>query len=257
MVSRSPLEDEELKAVLAAAREESTRDAMIIHVLAHAGLRASAVSHMTADWIDFQRRRITVPPFQTCSAGRRGGPCSECISRLERTRCGETEDLDRTLERVDSYAAPGDEDSLRARAERADRYARRPGVGRARLNRFREEHRGMWFPKSGSGARPIPVKDDETWNLVTRWFTAHDSVMISRQTVGNIVQRVASESGIRRKVQPHEFRHTFGTRLAALGFSAHEIKDAMGHATTAQAEDYIKLSGRRLDDAFSEKWKSV
>lgn len=257
MVSREPLEDSELKQILETVADEPLRDRVIIHSLAHLGFRAGAVAHMTEDWMDYQNHHVTVPSHQVCSAGRDGGPCSECRNRLERIRCGVTEPLADVLARVDSYADPSDESSLFARARRYDRYSRRDGLGVQRLNRILREYDGMWFPKSGSGHRPVPVKDSDTWDILTRWFGAHDSVMVTRQTVGNVVRRVASASGIRRKVEPHEFRHTFGTRLAELGFSVHEIKDAMGHATTAQAEDYIKMSGRRLDDAFTEKWESV
>lgn len=257
MVSREPLEDTELKQVLETADEEPLRDRLIIYSLAYLGLRASSVAHMTEDWMDYQNHHVEVPAYQPCSAGRGGGPCSECRDRLEKLRCGSVEPLADVLDRVDAYADPNDDYSLYARARRYDRYARRNGLGKQTLDRILREREGMWFPKSGSGHRPVPVKDSDTWDILTQWFTAHDSVMVTRQTVGNVVERVASKSGIRRKVHPHEFRHTYGTRLAELGFSAYEIKDAMGHATTAQAEDYIKMSGRRIDDAFSEKWESV
>lgn len=254
MVTREPLEDSELEQILETADGQPIRDRLIIYSLAYLGLRSSALAHMTDEWVDYQRQRVEVPPFQPCTAGRDGGPCSECVKRLELIRTD--------LDAMDSYADPSDTwdgqgDSLKARARRFHRYARRPGLGVKRLERLLDDYDGMWFPKSGSGHRPVPVKDPDTWELIQRWFGAHDSLMVTRQTVGNVVREVAAKSDVQRKVEPHEFRHTYGTRLAALDFSAYEIKDAMGHATTRQAEDYIRMTGKRIDDAFSDKWESV
>jgi integrase/recombinase XerD len=259
---REPLEDDELRALLDAAdahadglqEPTASRDRLFIYGLGYLGMRASAIAHMTRDWIDFQDRQVVVPAFQPCSAGRGDTPCSECKKRLELLRADP--------ERVDTYADPrdrwaGQPNSLKARAKRFQRYADRPGVGREELNRILAEYDGMWFPKTGSGHRPIPVKDDTTWSIIQNYFQIRDAVMVTRQTVGNVLRDVARKSDLTRKVEPHEMRHTFGTRLAAMDFSEHEIADAMGHATTAQARDYVRLAGKRLDDAFSEKWESV
>lgn len=281
MVSeREPLEDDELRELLDAAdrhaedlREPTaTRDRMFIYVLANVGLRSSALAHMTRDWIDFQDRQVTVPPYQDCNSGRGGGPCSECVQRLDLLRAGyamSRGEVHRELAKPvggsmwNSYADPGDTTvddrpaSLYGRARRFDRYARRPGVGRSDLKRFLREKDGMWFPKSGSGHRPVPVKDDTTWEIIQDYFQMCDDVAVTRQTVGNVLGDVARKADLTRSVKPHEMRHTFGTRMAAMDFDAYEIKDAMGHATIAQAEDYIRLAGKRLSDAFSDKWESV
>jgi integrase len=255
MVSaREPLEDDELRRMLDTVEDHPLRDRLIIHALAYIGLRASALAHLTEDWINYQEQRVEVPAFQSCRAGRDGGPCSECVKRLELIRA-DPDAVDTYASRSDRWA--GQPNSLKDRAKRFQRYADRPGLDKRTLETLLEDHRGMWFPKSGEGHRPIPVKDGDTWNLIQRWFTAYDDLMVTRQTIGNVVTRVARDSGIRRKVLPHEFRHTYGTRLAALDFTAYEIKDAMGHASTAQAEDYIKIAGKRLDDAFTDKWESV
>lgn len=273
MVSaREPLEDDELRAVLDAADDHAdgymeplaSRDRLIIHALANLGMRASAVAHMTKDWIDFQSRTVSVPPFQPCSAGRDGGPCSECRKRLDLIRAdlGDVDPDTPPTEGPRSYADPGDTwagqpASLYARARRYRRYADRPGLGRVELDRILREHEGMWFPKTGSGHRPIPVKDDRAWSVIQDYFQIRDRMMVTRQTVGNVLRDVARRADLTRQVQPHEMRHTYGTRLAAMDFNIDEIKDAMGHATRSQAEDYVKLAGKRLDNAFSDKWESV
>lgn len=276
---RRPLEDDELRTLLDAADAHAervgeptgTRDRMIIYGLAFLGVRASTLAHMTREWIDFQSRSVRVPAYQDCRAGRDGGPCSECKKRLDLLRDGSTmsrrevyADIQKPPEDsiwssfqdpTDTIAGQGA--SLRARADRFNRYADRPGLSRSLLKSIVQDHDGMWFPKSGSGHRPIPVKDDTTWSLLQRFFEYHDELMITRQTVGNVLRDVARDSDLTRRVEPHEMRHTYGTRLAAMDFSEHEIADAMGHATTQQARDYVRLAGKRLDDAFQDKWEGL
>lgn len=259
---REPLEDDELRALLDATdahaerlqEPHATRNRLFVFGLANLGMRASALAHMTRDWIDYQDHQVTVPPFQTCQSGRDGGPCSECRKRLELLRADPGA--------CDTYADPNDQwsgqpNSLYARTRRKRRYAGRPGLSVDILRDHLAAHDGMWYPKSGSGHRPIPVKDDETWAILTDYFQIRDGVHVTRQTVGNVLRDIARDARLTRKVKPHEMRHTYGTRLAALDFSPAEIKDAMGHSTTSQGEDYVKLAGKRLDDAFSEKWESV
>lgn len=274
---RRPLEDTELRTLLDAADDHGedvgeprgTRDRFIIYALAFLGVRASTLAHMTRDWIDFQDRQVMVPAYQECRAGRGGAPCSECKKRLDLLRDGSTmtrSEVYQELQKPDgiwkSYQDPNDvvdgqPASLRGRARRFKRYANRPGLSRTLLKDILAGHDGMWFPKSGAGHRPIPVKDDDTWTLIQRFFDYHAELMVTRQTVGNALRDVARKSALTRKVEPHEMRHTYGTRLAAMDFNAHEIADAMGHETTEQARDYVRLAGKRLDDAFSEKWESV
>lgn len=263
MVSaREPLQDDDLRTFLDAAdahadamsEPEATRDRMFAYALPNLGMRASALAHMTREWVDFQERTVRVPAFQECTAGRYGEPCSECEKRLELIR----DDPDA----VDTYAdhsdrRAGQASNLYARARRFKRYADREGLNARLLDGFLDEHTGMWFPKTGRGHRPIPVKDDDTWDLISHYFQFHDEVMVTRQTVGNVVDRVARRSDLRRQVLPHELRHTYGTRLAAMEFTSYEIRDAMGHKTIKQAEDYIRIAGKRLDDAFATKWESV
>lgn len=59
------------------------------------------------------------------------------------------------------------------------------------------------------------------------------------------------------KVNPHQFRHTCGIRLARKGLSSFEIKVRLGHVSVLSTEIYVQLAGperqaadRRADEAL-------
>lgn len=61
---REPLTEDELDDLLAAADEHDLDHQMTTYVLAHTGLRANELAHMTEDWIHWQDERLRVPAEQ-------------------------------------------------------------------------------------------------------------------------------------------------------------------------------------------------
>ena len=55
-------------------------------------------------------------------------------------------------------------------------------------------------------------------------------------------------AGIRRKVTPHTFRHTFASMLVAEGGDLSHIQKYMGHSTISTTQIYLHtVSYRHLD----------
>ena len=61
---REPLTEPELEQLLEAADRHDLEHQLTIYVLAHTGLRADELAHMTEDWMDWQGDRLRVPAEQ-------------------------------------------------------------------------------------------------------------------------------------------------------------------------------------------------
>lgn len=193
---REPLLDEELEALLDAADRHDLDHKVTVRTLAHTGMRAGELAHMTSDWMDWQGERVRVPGYEDCD-------CSNCKQKA---------------------------------AER--------GVS------IKE----MWIPKTEHGARTIPLKEPDTLRTLRDYFSHHEAIDVSRQTIANRVKRVAAETGLRKKVTPHVLRHTYGTLIAARGATPQYIRQTMGHADLSSANDYLQYAGTQLDAEAEKLW---
>lgn len=185
MWERQPLEKEELHELLTVAIDHDPVHSFTTQVLAYTGMRASELSHLQEDWIDYQEELIRVPASSICLRS-----------------CCDNE----------------------------------------------------WTPKTEAGARTIPVREDlielntDVWGSIRDVFKWRSNIRTSRQTIGNRIDRIESETDIKKPVTPHVLRHTYGTLLAERGASVEYIKQTMGHARLSSADTYIQYSGRRLSD---------
>ena len=110
-----------------------------------------------------------------------------------------------------------------------------------------------WRPKTKAAHRFIPIKDEDTQQALKAYFSLNDK-LVSHQTALKRVKKIAERAEIPRPVRPYDLRNTFGTKLADRDFTAHQIKNVMGHASIEPATHYVKLSSRSMQNAFDEKW---
>jgi len=61
---REPLTEDELDDLLAAADEFDLTHQVTIYTLAHTGMRADELAHMTDGWMDWQKDRLRVPAVE-------------------------------------------------------------------------------------------------------------------------------------------------------------------------------------------------
>lgn len=246
-----PFEDSELREILESADEHGdTLDRLSVHTLAWTGLRVSEFTHLESDWMKFQRDELRVPAYRPCS-------CSECQRRADDLRESRNE------------IPPGQYDEIQAIGENGEvlnrykKYAERAGVGRRNLDALLDDHSGAWFPKSEDGARLIPVKDQDAFQLLRDYFRLNDAIGITRQTVSNRLESLAAgeraedQDPLTVKVHAHRFRHFYGTHLARNGFGPYEIKSVMGHSDIQTSMAYVEFSGQRIHDSFDDNWSSV
>lgn len=199
-----------------AAKQGDILDELVGLTLVDTGIRVSAMAHMQESWVKTDGKPdLHIPIGETCSLG-----------------VGQT--------------GGGGDTSFKTRGEPCHRCQNRPDKDWA-------PDWADWHPKSKNGQRTIPIRNDDTLQVLESYFQVHDTV-VGQDSIRRRVENIAERAGIERAVSPHDLRDTFGTRLALLGFTPYEIRDLMGHSTLQQALDYVKLSGAQVHDAFDQKW---
>lgn len=111
---------------------------------------------------------------------------------------------------------------------------------------------GKWSPKTAAGPRTIPYKDiTGVADVLHAFFTANQYVGISRLSVWRQVRAMADRAGLMKRAYPHAFRATAATQFADLGLSAQDLSDVMGWADIRVARQYLKRSGRNVEEAIA------
>jgi len=95
-------------------------------------------------------------------------------------------------------------------------------------------------------ARPILTNNN---SLERNLFVDKHSRPISTQAVRIMVKRNASLAGIKRRVTPHTFRHTFASRLVKNGADITAVQRMLGHAELKTTQVYIRSLGIDLKKA--------
>ncbi|SFR49341.1 integrase/recombinase XerD [Robiginitalea myxolifaciens] len=71
---------------------------------------------------------------------------------------------------------------------------------------------------------------------------------LSRAMVFEVVKRLREKAGIRKKVSPHTFRHSFATHLLENGADIRAIQQMLGHESITTTEIYMHVDRSHLSD---------
>jgi len=74
-------------------------------------------------------------------------------------------------------------------------------------------------------------------------FVGRLGVPLSQQVVQKTVRNYARAAGIRKKVTPHTFRHTFATELVRNGAEITAVQKMLGHADLSVTQLYTRVAG--------------
>lgn len=81
-------------------------------------------------------------------------------------------------------------------------------------------------------------------------FLNHRGGGMSRVAIFNIVKETCIFAGVRKKVSPHTFRHSFATHLVEAGADLRAVQDMLGHESITTTEIYTHLDRSFLREEF-------
>jgi len=92
---------------------------------------------------------------------------------------------------------------------------------------------------------------------ITPYKTAIDHVFInergrvlSRQMIFIMVRKVAEKAGLKQKISPHTFRHSFATHLLEGGADLRAVQQMLGHASITTTEIYTHINREYLRETI-------
>ena len=97
-------------------------------------------------------------------------------------------------------------------------------------------------------ARCIYLKEVGEWN---DWiFISKFGTQLSTQAARLMLEKYVEIAGIKKKVTPHTFRHTFASLLLEEGVDIKHIQEYLGHSTISTTQIYLHLSEERAREVL-------
>jgi integrase/recombinase XerD len=106
---------------------------------------------------------------------------------------------------------------------------------RERLHRYRVGPRQAW-----TAGKPTPAV-----------FVGLRGRRLSREAVWRMVKRWTQAAGVRERVTPHTFRHSFATHLLEGGADLRVVQALLGHASISTTQLYTHLTGERVREVYA------
>ncbi len=75
---------------------------------------------------------------------------------------------------------------------------------------------------------------------------------LSRVAIFLLVKKLAAQTGLRKRISPHTFRHSFATHLLEGGADLRAVQEMLGHASITTTEIYTHLDRDYLRSVLTE-----
>ncbi|MDX5449210.1 MAG: site-specific tyrosine recombinase XerD [Bacteroidota bacterium] len=96
----------------------------------------------------------------------------------------------------------------------------------------------------------IRVHQDIQRGFEDHLFLNNRGKKLTRVMIFHIVKKLAEKAGIRKKISPHTFRHSFATHLIRRGADIRVVQELLGHESILTTEIYTHLSANDLRDTI-------
>ena len=84
------------------------------------------------------------------------------------------------------------------------------------------------------------------------FVSAHFRKRMSRITMFHIIKELAEQTGLKKTISPHTFRHSFATHLLEGGANLRVIQSMLGHEDIGTTEIYTHIDANRLRSEIIE-----
>jgi integrase/recombinase XerD len=81
-------------------------------------------------------------------------------------------------------------------------------------------------------------------------FLNRRGAQLTRVMIFTIIKNLAEEIGLKKRISPHTFRHSFATHLVEGGANLRAIQEMLGHESISTTEIYTHLSNEYLKEAI-------
>ncbi|HAJ99048.1 MAG TPA: tyrosine recombinase XerD [Bacteroidales bacterium] len=81
-------------------------------------------------------------------------------------------------------------------------------------------------------------------------FLNNKGRQLTREMIFTIVKNIGQAAGIRKKISPHIFRHSFATHLVQAGADLRVVQELLGHESITTTEIYTHLDRAYLQEAI-------
>jgi integrase/recombinase XerD len=75
---------------------------------------------------------------------------------------------------------------------------------------------------------------------------------LSRVMIFYLIKQFALEAGIKKKISPHTFRHSFATSLVEAGADLRAVQQMLGHESITTTEIYTHIDREFLRDVITQ-----
>ncbi len=82
-------------------------------------------------------------------------------------------------------------------------------------------------------------------------FLNRNGYQLTRVMVFTIIKRLATTAGIKKKISPHTFRHSFATHLVERGADLRAVQEMLGHESITTTEIYTHLDRGYLRETLN------
>lgn len=177
------------------------------------GMRGGEIAHMTREWINWERKQISIPTYQDCTKGRGGEACGYCRSQAKQAVSYKPE--------VRSL----DEELGKRWTPKTDTSARTIPFGFS----------------------------DRIEACLREFFAEHEQYPSCRSSMNVRMNELAEAAGMNQdNLYPHCLRATAATYHAFRGLSVAPLQAMMGWSDIATARKYLRLSGGATAEALND-----